>query len=212
MGIEVITPPASSGFTTLSRVKALLGIEPSDTDDDAIIEDLIEEAQSVIETITGRTWGKREVKERVPGYGGTEILVDSRPIVTLHGIKFEDQTLDPDTYEIMDANAGIIHRETGFASTHSVDQSVTLQPLAGTQSPKFEVHLTAGYDLATAQTPNFPAILRRAANDFVVSAYTTRDVGSRLTSRKIDDASWTWKETDIHEHLSGLLDPLKAAV
>ena len=212
MAITEVTPPDSSGYTTLAKVKALLSIDSSDTDFDSVLTDMIDEAASVIEIITGRKFASRRVIETVPGYGGTELLISTRPIVTLHEIQFRDVVMDSTLYEILDHEAGIIHAPDGFYSTHSVEQSMTSQPLAGTQSPYYAVDMTGGFDMATADTPNYPLILRRAAHDFIANTFSTRDIGSRLTHKRVADASWSFNESQMTEHLESLLAPMKATV
>lgn len=147
-------------LTTLTAVKLHLGISTSDTSDDALITQLINQASADISERCNRTLTREtRTAEMYTGDGGKKLYLDLYPAtevaaVTLDGEAITDYVLTP--------KSGLLYREDGW-----------------TKNFEIAVTYTGGYQLEDMTGP--PAIARDMPFDleyatilWVATAYNTR--------------------------------------
>lgn len=147
-------------LTTLAAVKLHLGIATSDTSDDALLAQLINQASADIESRCNRTLTREtRTAEAYTGDGGKKLYLDLYPVtavaaVTLDGVAATDYVLT--------GKAGMLARDDGW-----------------TKDAEILVTYTGGYQLEAVTGPpavarDFPFDLEYAAILWVATAYNTR--------------------------------------
>jgi len=202
LAITIVTAAASNNFVTLEAVKTELGITGSDEDD--LLSELLEEVASTIETICDRTFAEQRVIETVPGYGTTDLLLSLRPITTIHEILFDESVVDSDLYSF-EPESAIVHAPNGWRSTHSSDQSITVQQIEGSETRYYAVNYTAGYTMADEDPSTLPKALTRIAKDMVTTFYKGRGYDKAIKSERLGDASWTYSHSEVMDEFRSRL-------
>lgn len=153
--IEVITPAESQVLITLDAAKIRLRI--TDGTHDVILTELILEVSDYIARETDRVFGRETVKETLPGYARTQLVLSRTPIVNISAIVFNSEAVTD--FVIKDADSGILYREAGWSWTSLVLTQFTTYRPPSTEEPKYEVSYTGGYTLPTFAAPTDPTIL-----------------------------------------------------
>jgi len=190
-------------LTTLSNVKAWLGIPTATTTHDTLLEMLINQASVAIETFCGRQFVARSYTEYHSGHGLTYIYVDHPPINSITSIyddidrAFGSETVVCTTYYTTDgkyADEGRIQLWQGKSNFG-----------AGIMNVK--VTYNGGW--ATV-----PKDIQEACQIFVDLAFNGRTKGA-FKSERIDDYSYTLADQmgskGIVEHpmVMGLIGPYR---
>lgn len=137
----------SHALTTLDALKDELGISVSTFDD--TLKRYINAVSRRISEYCGRTFYFEEaIEEYQPGHGGTALLVDRPPIVTIDSITYDGSTVESSSYTSRDQDkkAGLIYREYGWIWTAKIAAAgVVDDRLPGTEEREYLVTYDGGY-------------------------------------------------------------------
>lgn len=173
--ITIITPAAAGGLVTVERVKNELSLTGQDVD--SRLEDLIEEASSLLAAYCGRsTFGEEEVLQTERLRCARERIVLLRqPVGSILSITVDGMALDPDGYEIDEA---LLYRLVNDARAW--------------WSGKVAISYTAGFALPD----DAPAALSRAALDLVVGMYRGAGRDAAIRSEQVEGVGqWSYFDT-----------------
>lgn len=189
MGVTVVTPATSVLLTTLARVKAELGVAVSETDDDAVLTDMIARASSEIARETRRVFGAETVTETLDGTGTRLLGLARTPILTVTTVT-EDGTTITD-YSVEDADAGALYRADGWGRSGGLRMWGTEAfssgyILPGYQDQRYSVTYRAGYTLPDDDgEPTLPGAVEQACLEAVKAWYGQREGGGEVSSLQI---------------------------
>jgi hypothetical protein len=111
MAVTVTVPPSTTTLIALADLKAILGI--TDGANDALLGNIIQRGSDAIARFCNRVFAQRTVIETLPGTGGQLLKLKFSPIVTLTSIAFDGDTVDSDSYILIEPDAGMVYREAG---------------------------------------------------------------------------------------------------
>lgn len=188
---------ASNALTTLAAAKGELGI--SNTSSDSVLERQINAASQAIELFCEREFGRATITdEPVKGYGGVRLLLARTPIVSVSGITIDGETVDPASYSIENAKAGILFAPNGWEWTARLQPSVSDPFLrAGTEEGKYLVTYVAGYLLPADASRDLPYDIEEACLMTVVNLFRARGKFNHVTSETAVSGSNDWAGIDI---------------
>ena len=115
MAVTVTVPPSTTKLIALADLKAILGI--TDSANDTLLGNIIQRGSDAIARFCNRVFAQRTVIETLPGTGGQLLKLKFSPIVTLTSIAFDGETVDSDTYTLIEPDAGMVYREAGWFYT-----------------------------------------------------------------------------------------------
>lgn len=201
---------------TLADVKEELGITVATYD--TRLERLIHAVSSSIAGYCGRTLHyDAAISESVAGFGGPRIMLEHVPIVSITSITMDGLTLDATDYEIEDAAAGFVRRESGWVWSARSSDNIAGDPIAGTEEREIDVVYKGGYVTAGQVTVGPPALTRTLPYDIedatiqlVADRY--RNPSSRIASERLLSASVTYRDSDIPQEIRAVLDRYKRLV
>ena len=174
MSIIVITPPTDEALT-LGEVKDYLRV--SVTTDDQLIEDLIGEARTWAENLTGRALMPQTRELVLDAFPDSPAKIYCAPIQAISTFKYRDSTGAettwlPATNYILDADHVPPRLSLGYGISWP---SVTLYPVSGVR-----VRFTSGYSLGSAaitlQRTAVPQPLKKTMLRRIQWLYDHRDV------------------------------------
>lgn len=138
---------AANALTTLSTLKAELGIAVEDTSRDALLERWVNEASAAIEKRCGRSFAKATVLEKLRGSGTRQITLSQLPVTHVESVTLDDVELSADDFEVEDYAAGILSRDDGWPETGQSEIGIARTPIPGTGDRNVEVEYDGGYVL-----------------------------------------------------------------
>ncbi len=201
MAISIVTP-ASVNDTRLIEVPDLPESVLSHANvvtDEAHMIDVITSVSASIRQYLGYHLISQVYRETVPGYGNVHLLLGGQrvagayPGVPITAVSLVEDILNPDDpetltdYEIADAMAGILYRQTGWCWSTQYGQTLERYPMPGSERPRYRVTYTAGY--TTGQTGTLPADIRQAAIESVMHRYNNEQRNQTVTQRRIGSLS-----------------------
>ncbi len=196
---------AANALTTLEAAKEYLQVKASDTTKDNIIKMLINASSGAIEQWCNRKFKKQTHAEYHRGHGRQRLLLDQSPVVSVTSVELNSAALDSAEYEIEDADAGILYRETGWPWK---GYSVGLVGEPGVSTRNIKVVYVAGYVLpkdATADNPRtLPWALEMACWK-LVEYYFKTDISHFSTTFAQSGA--VFKPSEMPPHVAKLLEP-----
>ena len=108
---------ASTDLTSLDALKRYIGIDATDTSQDALLGDLIDYASERIETHCGRRFASEAITEYADGSGTTELVLSRRPVTELTSVRVdadrefsEETALDLSEQIVLRAESGVVER------------------------------------------------------------------------------------------------------
>lgn len=190
MSITIQTPAVKIELTTLQIVKAELG--ETESLNNGLIIGFIQQASSLIESHTNRTFRRETITEKIGSYGSQILILERTPIVSISEIKFNGTTIGSTTYVIEDAEAGFLYREIGWTNTRIWTSHITAIPTRHTRHD-WEIDYTAGYILpgSTEGASTLPKDIERACIDLSKSWFLGKDENPNVKSERTGDASET---------------------
>lgn len=205
MGITVTVAAESTALTTLVRAKAELGL--TSTDDDAVLEGMIDRASSAIARETRRTFGIETVTETMDGTGSRLLGLSRAPIVEVTEVT-EDGSAITD-YSVEDADAGALYRANGWGRSGGLrmwgtEAYASGYILPGYQDQRYSVTYRAGYLLADAVLPddlgpdaigpqNLPGAVEQACLETIKAWFMSRDVDPSVASVRVGQLSVSYR-------------------
>lgn len=181
-------------LTTLDLVKAELGIALATTTYDTVIERQILAASQAIENYCGRKFRKETLTEKYAGTGTQRLLLERTPVVSITSIEDDGSEIDADTYEIEDADAGIVWGESSW-TRRGRTIGIAADFVPGTGQKLIEVAYSGGYVLPgdSVGTRNLPYDIEEAAIITAVSLYRARGADRRVAAESVGDGSATYR-------------------
>ena len=147
-------------LTTLAAVKLHLGIATSDASDDALLNQLINQASADIESRCNRTLTcETRTAEAYTGDGGKKLYLDLYPVTAVAAVTLDGFAV---TDYVLTGKSGLLTREESW-----------------TKKAAITVTYTGGYQLEAVAGPpavarDFPFDLEYAAILWVATAYNSR--------------------------------------
>lgn len=131
-------------LTTVADVEDELGVEPGS--ETTRLERYIIQASRMIASYLGRKLEREDdIVERHAGDGDQFLVLRRAPIVSVASVKLDDTEIDPDSYEVHDAEAGLLYRRHGWRFTGSIRRGVDQGPDIGTEELRYVVTYSAGW-------------------------------------------------------------------
>ncbi len=159
--LTVLTTSTADKLATLASLKANLGITTT-SDDDQLTEHLAAASQAIIDELG--YWPLRQrYSETVGGYGDLTLMLKRTPIRYVNRIMVGSQLVDPTTYTIDNAEAGVISRDQGWPWTAGIEWDLDAHVQPKSERKRFTVDYEAGWILST-ETPD--------ANGFLTNSPT----------------------------------------
>jgi gp6-like head-tail connector protein len=115
MAVTVSVPPSTTKLITLADLKAILGI--TDSASDTLLGNIIQRGSDAIARFCNRVFAQRTIIETLPGPGGQLLKLKFSLIVTLTSIAYDGETVDSDSYTLIEPAAGIVFCESYWAYT-----------------------------------------------------------------------------------------------
>lgn len=202
--IATTTPASRRALTTVERYREIMPAVEGVLD--AKLEALIAAASAAIETHLGRKLARERVTERLVEEAGTRILLlERRPVVTVHSVKIDDQVLATDLWRLDSPAAGQITLigygsndlwdelvgdygggAYGYRGGRPADLSIEVDYTAG--------HVVPGQTFGDVSDPDLPIEIETACQIAVQAYLEASDRPAGLTSEKLGDASWTYAQ------------------
>ena len=197
MSITVDTAATSKDMTTLTHVKAMLGI--TTTTDDTLLDALIDQASDLIRKYCGRIFEQETVTETLPGTGTTRLTLERTPIVSVASVKVNNSAITASEFTIEDPDAGLLLRHddgtppspASWALPGRLSDGLSLHLRHQSRSNNVEVKYVGGYKMPKDTKPDFPRDIEQACVDLVKATYLHRQDDPRIRTQKIGDASET---------------------
>src|SRR5882724_6317780 len=104
MAVTVTVPPSTTKLIALADLKAILGI--TDGANDTLLGNIIQRGSDAIARFCNRVFAQRTVIETLPGPGGELLKLKLSPIIALTSIAFDGDTVDSDSYTLIEPDAG----------------------------------------------------------------------------------------------------------
>jgi hypothetical protein len=183
---------------SLTVYKATLGT--TSTADDDKMQYALDRATALIEGYLGYPLRRRVYKETVAGYGSLELQVTRTPLVAVETVSFQDEEVDPTSYDIANESAGIIYRELGWPWTAGVEYDLVPHVTPRSELKSFSVVYEAGYCVNGSTEDGWLTTGEAVPSDIegaLVSAATFLYKGAgrdpSVASKKIGDLSITYQ-------------------
>jgi hypothetical protein len=185
MAVTVTVPPGTTKLISLADLKAILGI--SDSASDTLLGNIIQRGSDAIARFCNRVFAQRTIIETLPGTGGQLLKLKFAPITTLTSIAFDGDTVESDSYALIEPDAGMVYREARWCYTgHAYDYSATyphgynLPDMAGADTLPHDIQqaaleLSKGMKLARQRDPS---VTMESVPDVYTVQYGAKDGGS----------------------------------
>jgi len=195
MPITVTIPAVHDDLTTLIRVKDELNISGS-TVDSRIVGN-IKEASGLIKSYCGREFARETVTETFAGYGMVDVVLERTPIISISAISFGGSTIGTTTFEIQDAEAGILRRiDNVWTNTEYTRWNVEPYRIQGAKND-WSITYVSGYITpgSTEAQRTLPFDIERACIDVVKTLYLRSEDDPRVKHQRTGDSSETLFDT-----------------
>jgi hypothetical protein len=185
MAVTVTVPPGTTKLISLADLKAILGI--SDSASDTLLGNIIQRGSDAIARFCNRVFAQRTIIETLPGTGGQLLKLKFAPITMLTSIAFDGDTVESDSYALIEPDAGMVYREARWCYTgHAYDYSATythgynLPDMAGADTLPHDIQqaaleLSKGMKLARQRDPS---VTMESVPDVYTVQYGAKDGGS----------------------------------
>lgn len=163
--LTVVTPAANYKLTTVSNLRAALGLGPSDPSD-AALNAQIDQASSAISAYCNRIFARETVREVFEGsYGKSALMLGRFPLVSFESLTVGGSAYDPSAYESEDS---FVYRlaSNGYRTLWGVGLTV------GEYKAGYALPGDADY-LTVPASVRLPAILERACTMEIAAMRST---------------------------------------
>lgn len=179
---------ASTGLTTLAKVKSYLGI--SETADDTLLQNIIDSVSEAIEHYCGRRFALEERTEFYDGEGSSSLVLKCRPVESVSSIiddtshNFPASAEMDDDFYVFYPEAGIIELTNGTFANGKRNVKVTY---------------TAGFSVV-------PPAVEQAANILIGNYYNRgHSGGDGLDSESLGAYTVSYNDAEWPASVRGLL-------
>lgn len=170
MGLTVTSMAGSSRLTSRVRVKAELGITA--TTDDALFDDLIDQASAAIVSYCNRPFARATFLETLAGFGDIHLQLARTPIVSVSAVSDQNGNVITN-YSIAERERGWLYRQSGWAWSAQSYGGLTAggmfmdfgTPLPRQEEPFYSVSYIGGYILPSQYINGATTISAAAADN-----------------------------------------------
>lgn len=226
MNLSVCASATDGGLVSLTNLKEALSI--TDTANDALLTRMIARSSRRIETYLGRTLGVQVYRAVLPAYGRTKLRLPAYPV--RHVFKVWDGTDTGSGSEIqstqytLDAKAGFVQRDEGFAWTFQTKPDVIAFPEPGQEYGRYLVEFSAGYILSAGKTSTddgttttgvtLDADLEEACIMLTRNNWFTRLQASTVTGKRVGELAISYGQTQggLSSEVESILAPYRSIV
>ena len=209
---------STNALAELADVKTELGIAVSTYD--TYLTRLINVISDQIERYIGRKlYWEEDIEEDTPGFGRRKMVLDRKPISGTPVLTYNGTTVSTDTYEVFNANGGILFALDNWIWTAGPVGGITPDPWPGTERKLYTVTYDAGFvtanqdTLDVALTRNLPFDLEDACIRMVTSRYRSQGKGAGVKregmltwSVEYEDSGSSGSEAGIPAEITTILD------
>lgn len=202
-------------YISLDYAKTELGIQLSDTSQDAFLETLIKAASRALDNYCKRSfYYEASITERYAALGRATFQVRKTPLLSVNSItdREDGSTLSATLYDVDNAEAGIIFVETILPDTgfHLPGAHQRLEP--SMVKSRYEIDYEAGYETPEQSATGAPALpddLKYACVRFVTDFFTNAGDNPRVKREHLLEAAVWYDNTFKDDVLQELLRPYK---
>ncbi len=141
--LRVCTSSTETTLLSLESYKTAIGT--TSTADDGKILAALTRATSLVEAYVGYPLRRQVYSESVAGYGGIDLRVSRVPVLSIESVLYSTEIVDPTSYEIGDADAGLVYREQGWPWTAGIEYDLTPHVVPRSELKSYTVTYEAGY-------------------------------------------------------------------
>lgn len=176
MPITITTPATYTQLCTLDDMP--MAARGTNSSNDTQLAAVITRASALIRRYCRRHFERQTYEERLPGYGGVNLLLMTEetslglrpggPVMTIDSVlQLESDTATSGTaitrYVVRDRMAGTLYKQTGWDWTAQLRQDLGASVLVGSERLRFLVTYTAGFVLPnTTNAGTLPQDIRAA--------------------------------------------------
>lgn len=196
-------------LTTVPELESELGVTPGT--EVRALERAIQVASAEVARIAGRVlYRVASAVDRVKGYGNARLVLPRAPVVSIASIALlaDDgtvlETFDSSTYELENAEAGIVYRALGWPWTLTEASGVDGGAVAGSERAALRVTYTAGWITPWQADPSFPGgavgsrdlpyDIEDAVIQAAVSRYRSRGRDAGVKSERLGEEAVTYAD------------------
>lgn len=175
----------------LTTVEAVM--QRVDTEDEDLLETLIEQATSEITSLSGREFAYQRVKETGLRERDGEIHLSLTPVREIHEVNRSGEW-EPD-FDIDDADAGIITRARprGRSASYLWWDEPYVPVYSNTE--RYSVEYTGGYHLPGEGDRDLPRDLESICIEMVKAAYESISGNERVESKQVDQLRIKYRDS-----------------
>lgn len=196
--VSVRDEPAtvSGAYATVARVALELGVT-SETDLQ-LLAHYVKDATAAIETYCNRDFARQTgIVEKVQGNDSHFLYLKRTPVLSIASITYEGETLAVSDYEIWDAGAGLLRRDSQLWEK-------------GYDNDRYIVTYTAGYYLPGTDDANLPHSIQRACIMLAKQMWRAKDRDLDIQSEKVDGVYQATYTSSAGQSGSGLAADIEA--
>lgn len=195
--LRVCTSSTESALMSLTVYKATLGT--TSTAEDVQMQYALDRATALIEGYIGYPLKRQVYHETVQGYGSYELAVSRTPLLAVESILHTTEEVDPSSYDIGNAGAGLIYRELGWPWTAGVEYDLVQHVVPRSELKSYTVVYEAGYCVNGSTADGWlttgepvPSDIESALVHAATFIYKSAGRDLSIESKKIGDLSITY--------------------
>ncbi len=198
MILTILQDSTGTALTTLTALKARLGITTTDTDDQ--LQSAIDEASSAVETYVGYPLSRKLYQEDVGAYGNQQLMLSRTPVRAIDSITTNGQAVDPTSYQVQ-LGKGLIYRELGWPWSAGVEWDLEGHVVPKSERQAFRVIYEAGFLLGDSVAGGFllngsrtlPNDIEHATLECAKMFFLSRKRDPGIENKRIGDLSITYR-------------------
>lgn len=214
--LRVCTSSTETTLLSLDAYKAAAKI--TTTSDDSVIASALNRATSLVEGYLGYPLRRQVYNETLGGFGSLELMLSRTPVHAVEAIYYSSDEVDPTSYDIGDAGAGLIYRELGWPWTAGVEYDLMPHIVPKSEARLFRAVYEAGYCVNGSTADGWLTTGEAVPADIEAALVTTTTFVYRNTAsqdgtvkrKKIGDLEIEYHEPDaVQNSVSGLPSSVK---
>lgn len=205
---------ADNALTTWTMAKGELGLTDSSLKDSVLL--YINALSAAIARYCGREFHYEAARvESVAGFGGRVLQLAKAPVVTLTSITLDGDTVDVTSdgdVTVLNANAGQLMKQSGWAWTTCSEQYVEERPQPGQERKAYEVTYACGYITPKQEddgsgTRTLPYDIEYALLRWLAQAVAWKGRDPTIKSEKLTTWAASYVTPSATSFGAGLADP-----
>ena len=206
----LLTVCASSTFEQLcskEKLKALLTV--TTTDDDDLMDDILDRVTEAAEAYIGRHLRKRTYLEEIPGYGDLYLILSQRPVQSITSILKGDAEVTSTDYKLTNPKAGMVYSQYGWSWTAGLLTDLVQHVVPGSELQEFSVEYVAGYvpSSSTSTELGVPRDIEAAVLEGAKAWYLGRKQNLNVTEKAVGDLRIRYANDQVGGGAQGRREP-----